>query len=84
LVSKAVFLAEERGYDVYVLPGGSCIPRILKTNSYEGAVGVACGEETKLSGDLLTGLGVASQAVPLIRNGCANTAFNLDTLMKTL
>jgi hypothetical protein len=84
LISKAVFLAEQKGYVVYVLPGGSCIPKILKTNSYEGAVGVACGEETKLSGDLLTGLGVAGQAVPLIRNGCANTAFNLETLMKTL
>jgi hypothetical protein len=84
LISRAVFLAEERGYDVYVLPGGSCIPKILKTNLYEGAVGVACGEETKLSGDLLKCLGVAGQAVPLIRNGCANTAFNLDTLMKTL
>ena len=84
LINKAVSLAKKRGYDVYVLPGGSCIPKILKTNRYEGAVGVACGEETRLSGDLLNGLGVAGQAVSLIRNGCANTAFNLETLMKTL
>jgi hypothetical protein len=84
LINAAVSLAEEKGYDVYVLPGGSCIPKILKMKGYEGAVGVACGEETKLSGDLLKGMGIAGQAVPLIKNGCANTAFNLETLTKTL
>jgi hypothetical protein len=84
LVNQAVSVAEKKGYDVYVLPGGSCIPKILKTRGYEGAVGVACGEETRLSGDLLDKLDVAGQAVPLIKNGCANTIFNVETLMKTL
>jgi hypothetical protein len=67
-----------------VLPGASCIPKILKTNRYEGVVGVACGEEMKLSGELLGGMDVAGQAIPLIKNGCANTAFNIETLIKTL
>ena len=38
LVNQAVSLAERKGYDVYVLPGGSCIPRILRTRGYEGAI----------------------------------------------
>jgi len=84
LINAAVSVAEKRGYEVYVVPGGSCIPRILKTKGYEGVVGVACGEETRLNGELLSDLGVAGQAVPLIKNGCANTAFNFDTLLKTL
>jgi hypothetical protein len=29
-------------------------------------------------------MGVAGQATPLIKNGCANTSFNIDTLMKML
>jgi len=84
LVNQAVSLAERKGYDVYVLPGGSCIPKILRTRGYEGAIGVACGEETRLSGSMLEKLDIAGQAVPLIKNGCANTIFNVETLTKTL
>jgi hypothetical protein len=84
LVSRAVSLSEKKGYDVYVLPGSSCISRIVKSRGYEGVVGVACGEETRLSGEVLEKLGIAGQAVPLIKNGCANTIFNVETLITTL
>lgn len=84
LVNKADRLAKKKGYDVYILPGASCISKILRMGRYEGVVGVACGEEIKMSGDALSGIGVAGQAIPLIKNGCANTAFNMDTLVKTL
>lgn len=83
-VNKADCVAKEKGYDVYVLPGGSCVPKILETKKYEGIVGVACGEEVKMSGDLLSSMSVAGQSVPLLKNGCANTVFNMETLMKTL
>jgi hypothetical protein len=84
LVNQSVSIAQKKGYDIYVLPGGSCIPKILRTRGYEGAVGVACGEETKLSGEMLEKLGISGQAIPLIKNGCANTIFNIETLIKTL
>ena len=84
LVNKADCLAKKKGYDVYVLPGGSCVAKILKTAKYEGVVGVACGEEIKLSGELLSETGLAGQAIPLIKNGCSNTVFSIDTLIKTL
>jgi uncharacterized protein len=83
-VNRADKLGKEKGYDVYVLPGGSCVPKILKANKYEGIVGVACGEEVKMSIDLLESMEVTGQSVPLLKNGCANTVFNLDTLAKTL
>lgn len=84
LVNKADCLAKKKGYDVYVLPGASCISKILQTNRYEGVVGVACGEEIKMSVDALNSMNVAGQAIPLIKNGCANTAFSMETLIKTL
>jgi len=84
LVNKATKLGEEKGYDVYVLPGGSCILDILKRNKYEGIVGVACSQEVKLGGEGLKQMGLVGQAVPLIKNGCANTHFNLQSLEKTL
>jgi hypothetical protein len=83
-VGKAVTFAERKGYDVYILPGGSCIPKILKAKRYEGIVGVACGEEVKAGGDLLKAMNVVGQNVPLIKNGCANTAFNIESLYNIL
>ncbi len=84
LINKAVNLAKKKNYDIYILPGGSCVPTILKNKRYEGIVGVACGEEIRLGGEVTKEMEVASQAVPLIKNGCANTIFNLETLIKTL
>jgi len=84
LVNKASKLGEEKGYDVYVLPGGSCILDILRRNKYEGIVGVACSQEVKLGGEGLKQMGLVGQAVPLIKNGCANTSFSLQSLEKTL
>jgi len=84
LVNKATKLGEKKGYDVYVLPGGSCVLNILKRNKYEGVIGVACSQEVKLGGDGLRQMGLAGQAIPLIKNGCANTSFSLQSLEKTL
>jgi len=84
LINRAVSLGEKKGYDAYVLPGGSCVPKILNVKHYEGVVGVACGEEIRISGKTLNGMGVAGQSVPLIKNGCSNTVFNMETLFKIL
>jgi hypothetical protein len=84
LVNQAENIAKKKGYDVYVVPGGSCILKILKGNQYEGVIGVACGEEVKMGVDALSDMGVGVQVVPLIKNGCANTAFNMETLAKVL
>jgi hypothetical protein len=83
-INKATKMGEEKGYDVYVVPGGSCIPQILKKYHYEGLVGVACGEELKLGGVALDKTGLTGQAIPLIKNGCSNTSFSLQSLEKTL
>jgi hypothetical protein len=84
LINKATKLGEKNGYNVYVLPGSSCILNILKRDKYDGIVGVACGQEVRLGADGLRQMGFAGQAIPLIRNGCTNTSFNLETLEKTL
>jgi hypothetical protein len=38
----------------------------------------------KVLGPLLNSLDVAGQAIPLLKNGCANTVFNMETLLKVL
>ncbi len=84
LINQAASIAEKRGYDVYVIPGGSCIYNILKTKNYDGVVGVACGEEVKLAGEALSRANIAGQAVPLLKNGCSNTFFSIKTLEQVL
>jgi hypothetical protein len=84
MVNKADLYSRKKGYDVFLLPGGSCIPKILKNSHYEGIVGVACGEEMKIMGPLLSGMNVTGQGIPLIKNGCASTVFNMETLKKVL
>jgi hypothetical protein len=56
----------------------------LKQKKYEGVVGVACGPEVVMSGEKLSSIGMAWQSVPLLKNGCANTIFNMETLVKVL
>jgi hypothetical protein len=84
MVNKADQYARKKGYDVYLLPGGSCIPKIIKNSNYEGIVGVACGEEMKIMGPLISDMKITGQGIPLLKNGCANTVFNMETLRKVL
>jgi hypothetical protein len=84
IVNQATMAGEKKGYDVYVLPGGSCIYEILQKGRYEALVGVACGEEIRLAEGLLEKTGLPGQNVPLIKNGCANTTFNLQALKEIL
>jgi len=84
LVNRATTLGKRKGYDVYVLPGGSCIQGILEKKQYEGVVGVACSQELQMGGQCLKNIGLTGQAVPLIKNGCANTSFSFRSLAKIL
>ncbi len=84
LINKATRMGEKKGYDVYVVPGGSCIPKILKKEKYGAIVGVACPEELKQGLKIVDETRIPSQAVPLLKNGCSDTYFNLDTLEEIL
>jgi hypothetical protein len=76
----ATNLAKKENYDVYILPGASCIKKIFQKNNYEGAIGVACTNELQLASNLLEQYNIQIQGIPLIKNGCSGTQFNFDTL----
>ncbi len=80
LINQATALGKSKGYDVYVLPGGSCVSQILKSHPYEGVVGVACSQELKMGGEHIAKNGLRGQSVPLAKNGCANTWFSIESL----
>ena len=84
LVGEACTLGEARGYSVFVVPGGSCIPGIIQRGNFEGIVGVACGQELGPALQMTQKYNLPAQAVPLIKNGCANTAFSVPILESVL
>lgn len=84
LVNKVVKLGKEKGYDVYVIPGGSCSEKILRDKKYNGVVGIACGSELKMALGLLKKLDISGQGVILTKNGCANTKLDLESLKQVL
>jgi len=84
LVNQATTLGKERQYAVYVLAGSSCVLKILKKHPYEGIVGVACSQELKTGGDYIGNNSLRGQAVPLTKNGCANTWFSMENLKRIL
>ena len=84
LVHQAIKVAKKKKYDVYVLPGGSCVQKILKKHTYEGIVGVACTDELKLGTKILSQCMTPSQSVPLTKNGCSETQFNIEMLQRVL
>lgn len=84
LVSKTSKIGEDRGYEIYILPGGSCIPRILNKKNYDAVVGVACPHEIKLSIDTMGEEGIPYQAIPLLKNGCSETKFSMETFEKVI
>lgn len=84
LANQATKLATEKGYKVFILPGGSCIKRILGNMNCDAVLGIACPEEIKLGIGFVESKGLAIKGIPLTKNGCANTQFNLDSLKEAL
>jgi len=84
LVHQATFLSAQRNYDIYVLPGASCVRKIFQKKHYEGVVGIACTDELKLASSILEQHNIHAQGIPLIKNGCSETRFNFETLEQIL
>jgi len=84
LINQGTKLGKKEGYDVYILPGGSCIRKIIKKNKYEGIIGIACTDELKLADGILGEFDISLQGIPLLKNGCSGTRFNFETLQKII
>ncbi len=84
LANKATKLGESKGYKVFILPGGSCIKKILDKRNCEVVFAIACPEEITMCVELVESKGKSCIGVPLTKNGCSNTKFSLTTLKKAL
>jgi hypothetical protein len=82
--NHATELAEASGYKVFILPGGSCMKKIFELIKCDAVSGIACPEEIKLGISVAESQGLAVRGIPLTKNGCANTQFNLESLKEAL
>ncbi len=84
LANKATKLGESKGYKVFIIPGGSCIKKILDKVNSEAVLGIACPEEIKLGIKFVESKGKLIRGIPLTKNGCSDTRFNLENLKEAL
>jgi len=68
--------------DVYMVPGGGIIRKILRDKDYGAIVGVACFPELELGKKLTTKMDVASQMVALDDDGCQDTSVDVDSVLE--
>jgi hypothetical protein len=84
-IKSLIELAEGLGYRrVFVVPGGSMILKIVKNYSPKAIVGVACNDEINLALSKMRGVNTPGQAVLLLRDGCTDTAVNIDEVKEKL
>jgi hypothetical protein len=77
-------LAEKKGYDVYIVHGGSAVKKILDEKNYDGIIGVACIPEVKEGLELCKRHKISALGIPLLKDGCKNTIIDTDTVFQLL
>ena len=90
ILNKIKLGAEKRGYEVYIVKGGSMIQKIIgKYNSSNigKIVGIACKDEIGLALNFFEAKKIAREkiyAIPLLVCGCKNTEVNLKSVLEVL
>jgi uncharacterized protein len=81
IVSKGA----ELGYmGVFILKGGSAVSRLIEKKKPQAVLGIACHFEGALGILECERQGVPVQCVPLLRDGCADTDFELNPAIETM
>jgi hypothetical protein len=84
-LDEAVSMAEKLGYkQIYIVPGGSLVKKIIQKYKPKAAVGVCCFAEALISFEATKDTGVVPQLVLLLKDGCKDTLIDLTLLEKKL
>ncbi|MEF8788269.1 MAG: polyprenyl synthetase family protein, partial [Planctomycetota bacterium] len=72
--------AEQRGYSVLIAEGTPAVVQMVLRGEARAVLGVACLESLREAFDTVSRLGIPLVAVPLLQDGCRNTAADLDAI----
>jgi len=73
--------AEKYGYKVFIMTGSSYVKNILKMESADGVLLIACDYEINKVMRALKGKGVVSYGIPMERDGCFGTEVNYQNVL---
>ncbi|MDR3113514.1 MAG: DUF116 domain-containing protein [Endomicrobium sp.] len=84
-IGKIDALMKKLGYgSLYILKGGSAVPKIIKEQKPKALVGIACSVEGVPLFSAAEEENVIAQFVLLLKDGCANTDADIDEIEKLL
>jgi len=83
-IAEIMKIAKKLKTKVFVLPGGSMVPRLLKKYKPKAVIGVACYRELEQGMGLVEKQGLPTQGVCLLRDGCKNTDVDLLELKELM
>lgn len=83
-IKKVKQEAEKLGYQVYVVPGGSVVWKIIKDKKPKAVLGVACSKELVQALEITESHGMPAQTVTLLRDGCVDTIMDEDAILDKL
>lgn len=72
-------ISNEKGIDVYIVPGSTFIKNVIKKRPFKGVIGVACPVDLNLAMTSLEKF--IPQGVYLLNDGCINTLVNVDDII---
>lgn len=73
--------AESLGYQVYIVPGGSMVMKIVSHNGFKAVAGVSCMFELCEAAEKLGSTKIWSQGVPLLKDGCKDTKVDVEKVI---
>ena len=84
LISTLISKAEDYGFLVFCVPGGSLLENLVIKYRPKAIIGVACNKEIMLGLKLLWDKGFLFQVFPLEKDGCFETELNPEPLFSLL
>ena len=76
--------AERLGYVVLIAEGTTVVTALIASGKIEAVIGTSCMATLERVFAYVEQAGVPAMALPLLRDGCANTAVDIDRLLETI
>ncbi len=77
-------IMEERGYNVFIVPGSSFIKRMILKYDIKAIVGIGCTSEIKSGLEFCHRFGLPAIGMVLDKDGCISTTLDWDVFYDTL
>jgi hypothetical protein len=84
-LSELIALGKKFGYRrIFITPGGSMVAKLAKKYLPKAVVGIACNDEINMGLNKMRSFGIPAQAVLLLRDGCKDTAVNIEEALEKI